>query len=122
MITFEKFNNELIDFLVEKQSEIYVLKKDNIIIGYGKINNDVNNRIEIFIISEYRGNGYGKELFSNLVKTFNTIDIIYLTFENANIIAKRIVEKFGAKQDSIINGIIKYVLPISLSPEGEIKK
>lgn len=113
MLIVEKFNNELIEFLVKKHSEVYALKKDNVIVGYGKINSDDNNKLEIFILPQYRGNGYGKELFLNLIKLFKSSDIIYLTFENNNLIAKRIVEKYGAKQDSIVNGIVKYILPIN---------
>ncbi len=113
MITFEKNNNELVRFLInEKNSESYVLKKENSIIGYGKINKAEDNKIEIFILPEYRGNGYGKILFKNLIDKINNLDFISITFDNNNIIAKRITEGFGGKQDSLVNGVVRYIIPL----------
>ena len=114
MITFEKYTNELINFLInENYSDVYILRNDEIIIGYGKINTDVNNKVEIFILPEYRGNGYGKQLFDNLIKTINNLNCIMITFENNNVIAKRIIESFGGKQESLTAGIVRYILPLN---------
>ena len=115
MITFGEYDPDLLEDSIKEQSDVYVIKKDDVVIGWGKINHNEDNKIEISILHEYRGNGYGTELFRELLKTFDKSEIIYLTFEDSNIIAKRIVEKFGAKQDSMVNGMIKYVLPIQIS-------
>lgn len=114
MITFEKWNKDLATFIInDKDSEIYLMKKDDAIIGYGKINADINNKISLSILPEYRGNGYGKQLFNYLIKTIHDVSSILITFENDNVIAKRIIENGGGKQVSLTNGIVQYVLPLN---------
>ena len=115
MINFEKIDSESIDLQINiTECDAYALKLEDTLIGYGKINNDLSNKIEIFIVPEYRGNGYATQLFNNLISEIKDTKYIYLTFQNTNIIAKRIVEKKGGKQESINNGIVRYILPINI--------
>lgn len=109
MITFEIYNDDLVTFLTD--SEVYMLKKDSLVIGYGKINKDINNKLEIYVLPKFRGNTYGKLLFEKLLKKIENEDVIRLTFNNDNLKFKKIVEDYGGKQESIIDGIVRYIVP-----------
>ena len=111
MITFDMIDDEFSEFLSSSGNEVYVMKKDGEILGYGKINSDIRNRLQIFIFPEYRGNGYGKILFGKLVDLFGNSDPIYLTFMNNNLRALRIASKFGAMHKDIVEGVSTYVIP-----------
>jgi len=115
MIEFGKMN------MMEKQSlklnladNLYVLKLDSKIIGYGKFNDNYNNRIDIYIEKAYRGNGYGKLLFSRMIEEVKTLNVhdINIIFDKRNIQMKKIVSGFGGKLISIDDDMIKYILPI----------
>ena len=111
---FEKYANDDLNLVLDvRNRENYILRDDNVIIGYGSIIENTNNEIEIFIFPEYRGNGYGKQLFNNLIKAINNRNIVKIKFDNINIIAKRIVEKVGGKQESLIDGVVSYIIPLN---------
>lgn len=106
---FELYNDELIKFLTN--SEVYILKKDSLVIGYGKINKDINNKIEIYVQPEFRGYKYGKLIFGKLLQKIEGDDV-RVTFNNDNLKFKKIVEDYGGKQESIIEGLVRYIIPL----------
>ena len=67
MFELLKINNyELKELNINNEDEVYALKKDNQILGYGIINNTKENKVEFFILEKYRSNGYGKIIFQLL--------------------------------------------------------
>ncbi len=105
----------------EKQSlklnladNLFSLKLDSKIIGYGKITDNYNRRIEIYIEKDYRGNGYGKILFGRMIEVVKKLNLkdICITFSKQNIQMNKIVSDFGGKQVSVDDDMIKYILPL----------
>ncbi|MCI9110412.1 MAG: GNAT family N-acetyltransferase [Bacilli bacterium] len=95
---------------------IYVLKLDSKIIGYGKIIDDYNNRIEIYIEKNYRGNGYGKLLFGKMLEKVKTLNIrhIYVTLDKKNVQMIKILSYFNGKHVSTDDDTLKYIVPLKV--------
>ena len=101
-LDFVKVNKE--EYYIYKEitdlsnvGHFYLLKQNNMIIGFGKINNDdYENKIEIYILTEYRGNGYGKMLFGNLLDELKNENIpdISVFIDTTDIVQRKIVEDF----------------------------
>jgi len=115
MIEFDKMN------MIEKQSlkfnlsdNLFSLKLDSKIIGYGKVTDNYNNRIEIYIEQDYRGNGYGKILFEKMIDVIKNLNLndVHITSPKQNIQMKKIITDFGGKQVSIDDEIVQYILPL----------
>jgi len=116
MINIRKANESVIETLnlPVEFIEIYELVKDDTVIGYGVINQDVRNMITIYILEEYRGNGYGKILFDMILEKIKGLGHkeIYLTFDKNNIMMKKIVLAKSGLEISIDNDKVTYVMPI----------
>ena len=116
MISIRKADQSIVESLnlPVEFIEIYELVKDDIAIGYGVINNDINNMVTIYILEKYRGNGYGKILFEQMLEKIKELGHkeIFLTFEKKNVKMKRIVSAKRALEISIDGNKITYVVPI----------
>lgn len=100
-----EFLNKVIDFSVPGKN--FVLKNDEKIIGYSRINNAEEDDIFIYIKEEYRGNGYGKELFKLSFEKMQKNEII-LNVSKQNIQMIKIINSYKNKE--ILNNpkYIKY--------------
>lgn len=92
----------------------YKLLKDNQGIGYGIINKNQENQVFIFIDKQQRGNGYGKILFSKMLKETKNMGYneVKISFEKENIPMQKIAKDNGAKQISEDKNNIKYIISI----------
>lgn len=77
-------------FNIINGEEIYSLLLDKKNIGYGIIRNNNECKIEVYILEEYQGNGYGSFLFKELLKKIKKD--INLKIDISNVIIKRIIE------------------------------
>lgn len=103
---------EIVDY-----EDIYKLVKDDKIIGYGTINKDKENIIYVFIEQDLRGNGYGKILFSEMIKIIEKLGYkdVKIIFKRENIQMLKITEKMGGLHLSSKEGEVQYLIPISKS-------
>lgn len=76
-----------------KEGEIYILKKDDTIVGYAIINQSSPNKVYFSILEKYRSNGYGNILFKLLKEKLKEKDYTSLTFtiSRDNIPAQNII-------------------------------
>ena len=118
MINIRKANQSAIEFLnlPVEFIEIYELVEDNTVIGYGVINQDIRNMVTIYILEEYRGNGYGKVLFEMILEKIKELGYkeIYLTFDKNNIMMKKIIVAKRGLEISIDSDKVTYVIPVLL--------
>ena len=116
MISIRKANKSVVEFLnlPVEFVEIYELLKDDSVIGYGVINQDIRNMITIYILEEYRGNGYGKILFELILEKIKELGHkeIYLTFDKNNIMMKKIVVSKSGLEISLDGDKVTFVIPI----------
>lgn len=103
MITYKETTNCKTDFFNNTgDGVIYQMEQDRTVIGYGKIYNiaskkkikvedidglvdyTTNNKIEVFIFPQYRGNGFGKELFIKMLETLKPTEKIDFTIPYAD--------------------------------------
>lgn len=117
MINFIKIDSNLMasQVLSKKNGEFYSLNVDDKPIGFGRFENCEENPIEIFVVENYRGNGYGTTLFKEMLKIAknNNISKVKFIISNDNYIANRIVTHAKGIKVSTINNNSVYVLPIS---------
>lgn len=92
----------------------YKFLKDDEMIGVASINKDNEDKVYIFIKKELRGNGYGKILFSEVIKELKNkgYSEVIIRFEKDNIQMLKIVNHNGGKHISTDNKIMRYVVPI----------
>lgn len=95
--------------LPENVMEVYFLKNALDVVGYGFINYNSVNEIEIFIKEDYRGEEYGSELFSKLYDSFEGREI-HLQVELSNYPMIRIVEGYNPLNIGTHDGLVSYVL------------
>lgn len=110
-------NSNLKELALADTDEVYALKKDSKILGYGIINETKPNKIELSILEEYRSNGYGEILFKLLIeklKEKNYKDII-LTISKENIPMKNIIEAQSGLLISNNKDNIKYIIKLKES-------
>ena len=116
MINIRKANKSVVEFLnlPVEFIEIYEMVKDDSVIGYGVINQDIRNMITIYILEEYRGNGYGKILFELIIEKIKELGYkeIFLTFDKNNIMMKKIVVAKSGLEISIDNDKVTFVIPV----------
>lgn len=95
MFELLKINNyELKELNVNNKDEVYALKKDNQILGYGIISDTKENKVEFSILKKYRGTGHGKIIFKLLkdkLKDWGYKEIT-ITIPKENIPARNIIE------------------------------
>ena len=95
--------------------QFYLLKQNNMIIGFGKINNDeCENKVEMYILTESRGNGYGKFLFGKLLEELKNEKIkdISVFIDTKNIVQRKIVEDFNGILVSKDKEKSKFIIPL----------
>ena len=92
----------------------YSLKLDGKEIGYGYIYDREINPIEIYIDEQYRSNGYGKYLFSQLQQIAKERGVGGMIFEvaEANYRFIAIIGQVGAKQIGKNGAAVKFILKI----------
>lgn len=92
----------------------YKFLKDDKMIGVASINKDNEDKVYIFIKKELRGNGYGKILFSEVIKELKNkgYSEVIIRFEKDNIQMLKIINHNGGKHLSTDNKIMRYVVPI----------
>jgi len=121
MLIFKKIeNNKDLD----KIDEVYVLEKENNIMGYGFITKEEKNKIMISIKEEYQSNGYGKTLFKNMLNELTKIGYkeIKLTIPIENYRIKNIILQCNGLQLSTLNNEEMYVIPLENNEELESPK
>lgn len=95
--------------------QFYLLKQNNMIIGFGKINNDeCENKVEMYILTESRGNGYGKLLFGKLLEELKKENIkdISVFVDTKEIVQRKIVEDFNGILVSKDKEKSKFIIPL----------
>jgi len=105
---FEKINDKTCIYA-------FCLKDNDIVLGYGKILNDKNNPLEVYVYEKYRSNGYGTKIFLYLIDVLKNAkykDII-LTINKENISMISIINKFRTIHLGTSKNIVKYLLIIS---------
>lgn len=108
----EKITHDLIRiFELSTNDNIYSLELNNNNIGYGIIRDNNDNKLEVYILKKYQGNGYGTKLFKELLKIINEKIIVKTKIEN--IIMRRIIEKCNGIEKSRDGNFIIYVVPKS---------
>lgn len=95
--------------LPENVNEVYYLKNKLEMIGYGFINYNSLNEIEIFIKEDYREEGNGKILFDAIYKDFNKKDI-HLRIDLNNYPMLKIVEEYNGLDLGTNDGFVSYVI------------
>ena len=107
-------NSYLKGLNIKENYEVYALEKNNIIIGYGILTENNDNKIEIFIKEEYRGNGYGKYIFGKMIEELKKEKYkeIKLTFKRDNYRIKNIIIYYGGLQLHTNEIEENYILPI----------
>lgn len=110
MLEIKRVNNNDIRSLFEiKGGElVYSLLLENQNIGYGIIRNNSECKIEIYILDEYQGNGYGNYLFTELLNKVK--DNINLKVDLCNNIMRRIIKKNGGIELGRNGKYIYYVI------------
>ncbi len=89
--------------------DVYYLKNELETIGYGFINYDSDNEIEIFIKDEYREEENGKKLFEAIYNDFSK-DEIKLKVDLENYPMIKIIEEFNGLNIGTRDGIVRYVI------------
>lgn len=115
MLEFKLLDHELKEEVdIKDNSLVYILEKDHQIIGYGFLNNEKENRIEILIKDEYQSNGYGKILFEKMIEELKKIGDreVKLTISKDNYRIKNIIKSFNGIQLSNYNGKEEYLIPL----------
>lgn len=104
------------DFEVTNNCIFYILRLDDKTIGRSKIytSENVNNKFEIFILEDYRGNGYGRYFFEEMLKELKQIGYkeVNIQINRANVIAIKLIEDFDGVKVSQNKEITGFVLPI----------
>lgn len=97
-MVFQEIDNEeskilkkVIDFDIPGKN--YVLKYDDKTIGYSRVNIANEDNIFIYILEEYRGNGYGKELFKLTLEKLEKEEIV-LNISKQNIQMQKIINGY----------------------------
>lgn len=102
-------------FNIYEDSDLFVLRLDGKTIGCGQIDvKSKDNKISLFIIEKYRGNGYGKQLFKNLLKEYKKLgnkDVEIIVSKDNIRMNKIIVDNNGVIIDQQEN-TIRYIVPI----------
>ena len=88
-------------------NKVYKYLKDDTIIGNAIITNDEDNKVNIYIEESYRGNGYGKVLFKEILSIINK-DI---TVKTNNPIMKSIIAYYNGIELSTNKGVTTYRVP-----------
>ncbi|MDD2409312.1 MAG: GNAT family N-acetyltransferase [Bacilli bacterium] len=115
MIEYLKVEDEIKEMLNLKRSNIIILvKKELNIIGCGKI---ILSSLDIDLLIEksYCGNGYGKNLFNQLIDEAKKIGLenLYISCSNDDYIMKKIVLEVKGIHISTSYNEVKYIIPLN---------
>lgn len=93
-----------------EKDNCYTFKEEDELFGFAKINILKEIDIYIFILEEKRGNGFGNELFSQVLEKLKEegVESFSLVFPTENIIMRKIVETYGGMEESRRENQIKY--------------
>ena len=109
-------NNIEIPFEYNPNDKIYVLKNKDVIVGYGTIlmNNDNKDILYFMIKEKYQSNGYGSMLYKKLLKELDKMNYksIIIHIPNKNIKAINIINKYENRHLTTVQGISEYLIPI----------
>ena len=113
MIRLEEDNGKIKEKFPDGE-KCYKFIENEKMIGLASINKDDEDKIYIFIKEELRGNGYGKKLFSEIIKELEKKEYkeINVKCETSNIQIKKIIIANGGIHLSTTKGIEKYIIPI----------
>lgn len=89
--------------------ELYSLELEDKNIGYGLIRENLNNKIEVYILSDYQGKGYGTRLFKELLKMIG--GDVSIQVDIKNIIMRKILMKCDAIEIGRNGQTIRYIIP-----------
>ena len=106
-----KINREKIEDLdlPNNVSEVYFLKNELEVLGYGFINYMAKNEIEIFIKEDYRGDEHGKELFAKIFSEFKGEEVhLQVSLDNYPMI--KIIENYNPLNLGTNKKITSYVI------------
>ena len=92
----------------------YRFAKDDKTIGAAAINKAEEDNVYIFIKKDYRGNGYGKILFSNIIEELKQKNYskVIVCFDKNNIQMTKIINDNNGLHISTDKEIVKYLIPI----------
>ena len=103
-------------FEISNNSTFYILRLNDKTIGRARIYNvdQTNNKFDVYVSEEFRGNGYGKFLFDEIVKEIKQMGYkeVKLQINRKNLIGRRLIEAAGGLKISQKGEITTFVLPI----------
>ena len=110
-------NKEESNSKMKDSQYFYEFQKDNNTLGWATINKDDENKLYIFIDENFRGNGYGKLLFSEMMKELRNKDYkqFKVIFNKENIPMLKIVEDNNGLQIGADTKLFKFEIPIKIS-------
>lgn len=114
MNIIESHDDEFIknnDIKLSAKDKLYILRLNNINIGYGIIRNSINsNRIYIQIFDEFQSNGYGTYLFKELIRMIDEELEFSIDYSNYKMI-RIILNDCNGKELTRKNQLIYLVVP-----------
>lgn len=112
-LTEDNSQNEL-KFKFPKAEKYYKFEENNKTIGMASINNDEQNKFYIYINEIYRGKGYGKLLFSEMMKELNSQNYneVKVNCNANNIQMKKILDSNGAIPIAQTERTFKYIVSV----------
>ncbi len=92
----------------------YCFKENEELLGFAQISYSEKTDIYIFILEDKRGNGYGNELFSQVLQNIKDhgIHFLEIEFSLSNMVMARIASRNGGVEITRKEGVVKYYLPI----------
>lgn len=115
MINIKEIGTDFKNNLGYEPLKAYELTNNNETIGFGTINKDNNNLLSVYIKDEYRGNGYGTELFNNLLSHARNMGYndAKLTVSKHNTPAIKMIQGANGFETSTNNEYASYVVPLN---------
>ncbi len=107
---YKMSEEEKMEMNISPSDNYYSFRQGDELLGFAKINVLKEIDIFIFILEEKRGNGFGNELYSQVLEMLKErgINSFALMFPLKNVIMRKIVEAYGAKEDSRKENKIRY--------------
>ena len=95
-------------------NKYYKFEDNNQNVGMAVINNDEQNKFYIYINENCRGKGYGKLLFTEIIKELNNqkYNEVKVNCSSNNFQMRKILDDNGAKKIGQMERNFKYLVPI----------
>ena len=104
-------SKDIVDFDLPAMVEnVYLMRNELDVIGYGFLNYGSNNDLEIFIKEDYRGNHYGKNLFAYLLNEVKDRKELKFHIDHTNYPMIRIIEKYNPLNMGTSEGVREYLI------------